>query len=146
MHPNFTEFCTESQRRNPSSIWMSYRDMIRLRKQHKALASYPSMWASLSRDWPCWQVYGSYELIDPDHLSVFAYTRTDEHETYLVVLSFAEERVEWDVPVAQRGEWQIVISNFGRVSTLQELGDKLELGTFDGIIWRRGIMWTGACQ
>jgi len=43
MHPNFTEFCTESQRRNPASIWMFYRDLISLRKQHKALVSHSSV-------------------------------------------------------------------------------------------------------
>lgn len=42
MHPNFPEFRTESQRRNPASIWIFYQDMIRLRKEHKALVSYPS--------------------------------------------------------------------------------------------------------
>lgn len=117
---------------------MFYGDMIRLRKQHKALVSYSSALEKLEpRDDVVRQVYGAYQLVDPHHPSVYAYTRTDGHETYLVVLNFTEDHVEWDVPVAHRGVWSIVISNFGRATSDQELGAKIELGPFDGIMWRR---------
>lgn len=83
------------------------------------------------------QVCGAYQLVDAHHLSVYAYTRTDAHEIYLVVLNFSEDRAEWDVPGAHRGVWSVVISNFGRAISDQELGAKIELGPFDGIMWRR---------
>ncbi|KAB5542557.1 hypothetical protein GE09DRAFT_1289885 [Coniochaeta sp. 2T2.1] len=119
MHPDFAEFCAASQMRNPASIWTFYSDMIRVRKQHRAL------------------VYGAYQLVDPHHESVHAFTRTEGRETYLAVLNFTEDRVEWDVPAEHRGVWSVVISNFGRATAGQELGAKIELGPFDGIIWRR---------
>jgi hypothetical protein len=45
--------------------------------------------------------------------------------------------VEWDIPVEHRGVWSVVISNFGRATSDQELGEKIELGAFDSIILRR---------
>ena len=83
------------------------------------------------------QVNGVYQLVDPHHESVCACTRTDGGETYFAVLNFTEDLVEWAVPVEHRGVWSVVISNFGRATADQELGAKIELGPFDGIIWRR---------
>ena len=56
----------------------------------------------------------------------------------MVVLNFTDDLVEWDMPVEHRGVWSVVISNFGRATSDQELGAKVELGPFDGIIFRRG--------
>lgn len=83
------------------------------------------------------QVYGAYQLVDPDHQSIYAYTRTDGEETYLVVLNFSDDHVEWDVPIAHHKAWSVVISNFGRAAMGCKLGVKMELGPFDGIVYRR---------
>lgn len=55
----------------------------------------------------------------------------------MVILNFTDDRVEWDIPVEHRGVWSVVISNFGRATSDQELGEKIELGAFDSIILRR---------
>ncbi|KAH7305546.1 putative alpha-glucosidase [Stachybotrys elegans] len=79
-HPHFPDVCAETQRHNPSSVWSFYRDIILLREQHPTL------------------VYGTWQLVDEPHASVFAYTRTQGREIYLVVLNFSDELIEWQLP------------------------------------------------
>lgn len=90
-----------------------------------------------AKDVIIWQAYGTYRVVHPHHPSVFAYTRTYEEEIYLVVLNFTQDHVGWEVPVGHRGVWSVFISNFGRAISDQELGEKIHLGAFDGIVWRR---------
>ena len=43
-------------------------------------------------------VHGAYADVDPDHETVFGYTRSLEHETMLVVMNWSTEPLEWTVP------------------------------------------------
>ncbi|KAA2287625.1 glucohydrolase, partial [Clostridioides difficile] len=53
-----------------------YKQMIQLRKKHDTLT------------------YGIYELLMPDHPSVYAYTRTLADQKVLVVINLSEHIVE----------------------------------------------------
>jgi oligo-1,6-glucosidase len=57
---------------DPDSILNYDRKLIRLRKEHEVA------------------VYGSYELVEPDYPSLYAYTRTLGDETWLILCSFSD--------------------------------------------------------
>jgi oligo-1,6-glucosidase len=63
------------------SVLGFWKRLLKIRKRHQAL------------------VTGTFEMIDYDNQSVYAYTRVDEARKYLVVCSFSEEEVEWQSPV-----------------------------------------------
>jgi len=72
VNPNYADINVEEQRTRPDSVLNYYRALIRLRKSAPAL------------------VYGKYGLLLPDHEHVYAYTRTLDGETYLVVVNLSD--------------------------------------------------------
>ncbi|KAK6442955.1 hypothetical protein LTR95_000833 [Oleoguttula sp. CCFEE 5521] len=56
-------------------------------------------------------VYGDFELLDPEHESVFAYRRFGGGEAFVVVLNFSGEEVKWEVP-AEAGVEKWVTGNY----------------------------------
>ncbi len=79
INPNHTQINVEQSLADPNSIFWHYRNLIRLRR------IYPVF------------VHGCFELLLPDHPTVFAYTRTHKLEQVLVVLNFCadESRFDW---------------------------------------------------
>jgi oligo-1,6-glucosidase len=69
VNPNHEEINVEAARDDPDSVWHYYRDLIDLRKEHDVL------------------VYGEYDLLLPDHDSIWAYTRTLGNERVVVALN-----------------------------------------------------------
>ena len=67
--------------------------MIRLRKNNPVL------------------VYGSYELLSPDHPQIYAYVRTLGESKMLVVLNFSTEEIEYQLPVGIK-TGSVEISNY----------------------------------
>lgn len=67
---NYKQIHAEESLNNPESIFHYYRKLIQLRKDHEVI------------------VYGDYELIFPENPDVFAYTRTLNGTTILVVCNF----------------------------------------------------------
>jgi hypothetical protein len=86
---------------------------------------------------PYWQIYGAYELVDEHHPSVFAYTRTHGGEVYLVALNFFNEHVEWEIPILNRGPLSVVITTSACILSYHERVTKVQLGPYDGVIFRR---------
>lgn len=43
-------------------------------------------------------VYGSFKLVDDGSQEIFAYLRSFEHETVIVVCNFKKESVKWSLP------------------------------------------------
>jgi len=89
VNPNYTEVNVERARDDADSVYHYYRELIALRERNLL-------------------VYGDFELLAPEHPSLFAYTRTldrdDETtddtttERALVVLNFADEPTTFEVP------------------------------------------------
>jgi oligo-1,6-glucosidase len=63
-----------------NSIFHYYRQLIQLRKTNPVM------------------VYGSYDLILPEHEQIYAFTRTLEEERLLILLNFSQEPVVFDLP------------------------------------------------
>jgi len=127
-HPHFPAFCAEGQCRNPASVWTFYRSMIRLRRQHPGL------------------IYGAFRLVDEHHLSIFAYTRTYGGVIYLIILNFGREYVNWEVAHTYGGGWSTIKSNSDHAISDQGLISNLQLGPYDGMIFRREINQIADCD
>ncbi|WP_152392059.1 glycoside hydrolase family 13 protein [Paenibacillus guangzhouensis] len=76
VNANYTQINVADQMKDKGSILHFYKKMIQLKKAHELFT------------------YGAYELVLPEHPSVFAYTRTMDGEQALIVTNLSEEAVE----------------------------------------------------
>ncbi|BCN29262.1 glycoside hydrolase family 13 protein [Anaeromicropila herbilytica] len=80
VNPNYASINAKVQIHDKDSIFNYYRKLIKLRKEHKVI------------------VYGDYQLLYEDHESLFAYTRTLDNETLLVICSFDTNQITFELP------------------------------------------------
>jgi glycosidase len=73
---NYADINVAESLQNPNSIYHFYREMIEVRKDSETL------------------IYGSYELIEEEHASVYAYLRHGQEEDYLVVVNMFDQHEE----------------------------------------------------
>ncbi|QLH78044.1 alpha-glucosidase [Halosimplex rubrum] len=84
-NPNYAEVNVSRARADPDSVFHYYRDLVALRERDLL-------------------VYGDFELLAPDHPSLFAYTRSlagaddEPTERALVVLNVDDEPTTFEVP------------------------------------------------
>ena len=67
----------------PNSVFHYYKKLIALRRN--------SQWSDTI-------VYGAYDLLDPEHEAVYAYTRTGESSKLLIVCNLSDKEVDFTVP------------------------------------------------
>jgi oligo-1,6-glucosidase len=80
VNPNYPQINAQQELTDPESIYHYFARMIALHKRTPAL------------------VYGDYKDLDPEHPSVFAYTRILGPDKYLVVLNFSEQPIQYTLP------------------------------------------------
>ncbi len=73
INPNYVTINVKAQQEDKDSILNFYKEMIKIRKSNKAL------------------VYGKYQLIWEEHPKVYAYTRGEEDEKYLVLCNLTDQ-------------------------------------------------------
>jgi oligo-1,6-glucosidase len=71
LNPRYTEINVEQALADPNSIFYYYQKLIGLRKTVPAI------------------IYGTYDLILPDHEQIYAFTRTLDNERLVVALNFS---------------------------------------------------------
>lgn len=93
VNSNYTEINVEEALKDKDSIFYTYQQLVRLRKENPLI------------------VKGSYTLLLPDHESVFAYEREYEGEKWTVVVNLSEEKETLEL-----GEEIVspIISNYSR--------------------------------
>ncbi|WP_338449790.1 alpha-glucosidase [Niallia oryzisoli] len=96
VNPNYTDINVEKALQEPDSIYHYYRKLIELRKNHLTF------------------VYGQFELVLKEHEQIFAYTRTLEDETYLIITNLFAKETDYQLPLA---EWkdknaELMMSNY----------------------------------
>lgn len=95
VNPNYRQINVEQQRQEPDSIYHYYKSLIRLRRD------------SLTA------VYGSYDLIMPDHPQVYAYTRTLEQDRLLVIVNMFPEDTVLELPADwKNGSARLLLANY----------------------------------
>ncbi len=97
---NYKEINAKEQMERENSVLNYYKKMIEVRKKNKAL------------------VYGEFLPYPVDAEYVFAYTRTLEECTYLIVCNFSKE--ESKVKIPEEFMNNIVITNYNRNAYLEE--------------------------
>lgn len=80
VNPNASQVNVELQEKDDSSCLNYFREMIALRKNNKAL------------------IYGRHDLLFPEHPRLYAYTRSDEQQKFLVLLNFSDDSIRETLP------------------------------------------------
>jgi oligo-1,6-glucosidase len=94
VNQNYKQINARQSLADHKSIYAFYRKMIDLRRNSPTL------------------IYGDYRDLDPKNRNIYAYTRTLGVETYLIVLNFSRDLVDWPLPSGTKLR-QLVISNLG---------------------------------
>jgi oligo-1,6-glucosidase len=95
VNPNYKEINAKQAVNDPNSIYHYYKKIIQLRKNHPII------------------VYGDYELLLPDHETIFAYTRSYENQKLLVVTNFSRESAPFTLPAhVELNTPELLISNY----------------------------------
>lgn len=99
VNPNYKTVNVKEQRNRADSVFHYYQKLISLRKQYEII------------------VYGTYELLLPNHKSLYAYMRALGDEKLLTVCNFSEERQIYEPPKEfVEGQAKRLISNYEQVS------------------------------
>jgi oligo-1,6-glucosidase len=80
VNPNYKEINAKQAMADPNSVFHFYRHLIKLRKENPIM------------------VYGSYDVILPEHEQIYAYIRRYEGQTLLVMLNFSKEKPVFELP------------------------------------------------
>lgn len=83
-NPNYHEINAAAEVSDPASVYNHYRRLLALRAKTPAL------------------VHGDFTDIDPAHPEVFAYTRVQGAQRYLVVINFGGKPVDYGLPEGYR--------------------------------------------
>ncbi|MBB3110151.1 glucan 1,6-alpha-glucosidase [Paenibacillus phyllosphaerae] len=94
VNPNYTSINAEQELTEADSIFYHYQKLIQLRKEHEVI------------------IYGDYELLFPEDAHIFAYTRTLDGETIIVLCNFYGEQVPYALPDSLTGEKELLIANY----------------------------------
>ncbi len=81
INQNYVTVNVEQAEKDKNSILHFVRNMIKLRKDNKDIL-----------------VYGKYSLLDADNKNIFAYTRSNGSQTFLVLLNFTKEISKTAIP------------------------------------------------
>ncbi len=76
VNPNYPKVNAQEQMGNPESILEFYRLLIQLRKNEPLIS------------------HGDFNLLEPSHDSLFAYTRTGQDETLLLMANFSRDALD----------------------------------------------------
>lgn len=122
VNPNCAEINAEEALRDPDSILHYYRKLIELRKSHSIL------------------IYGDYALVAEEHEQIYAYTRSWQGETWLVLLNFSDREAELGSPAElQRyadASTELIAGNYADAQAPSLAGAKLR--PYEALVCRLG--------
>ena len=116
VNPNYTAINVENALADKNSVFYCYQKLIQLRKENPIM------------------VYGDYELLLPDDENIYAYTRTYQDKTWLVICNFYKDSVEFSL----NGTGKVLISNYENSCTDLKNG---RLRPYEAVIYE----WTNFC-
>ncbi|MGD6801341.1 glycoside hydrolase family 13 protein [Rossellomorea aquimaris] len=95
VNPNYKEINAKQAVEDPDSVFHYYKKLIELRKENPIM------------------VYGSYDLLMPDHDKIYAYVREYEGVKMIVMLNFSEDTPVFELPAElQVGSKELFIGNY----------------------------------
>lgn len=112
---NYKTINAESALADPESIFYHYKELIRLRKELDIVT------------------FGDYQLVSEEDSEVFAYTRTWNKETLLVINNFYAQETVFSIPSHLRElHAELLLSNY----TGTELQPQLSLRPYESLVYR----------
>lgn len=114
VNENYRELNVAAQEEDPNSVLNHFRKMTKLRKENELL------------------VYGKYTLIQPEHQSVYAYTREWEGQKWLILLNFSETRSDFEYEIGSSIA-NVMINNYDEVAIS---GNTLDLKPYQAVIFK----------
>ena len=90
VNSNYTQINVKQALADKNSIFYCYQKLIQMRKENPIM------------------VYGDYELLLPEDKNIYAYKRTYQNKTWLIICNFYENNVEFSL----NGMGKILISNY----------------------------------
>jgi Glycosidases len=103
VNPNYQEINAKQALADNNSVYKYYQAMIQLRKATPAL------------------IYGDHDDIDPEHPSLFSYTRTLGPASYLVVLNFSRNTISYPLPMGLKAGSLLLTNTTAKEETTTEL-------------------------
>jgi oligo-1,6-glucosidase len=113
VNPNYQEINAKQAIADHHSVYKYYQAMIQLRKTTPAF------------------IYGDYDDIDPEHPSLFSYTRTLGAESHLIVLNFSCNTISFPLPKGLKAGL-LLLSN---TNTKEEAATELHLDPWEARIY-----------
>ncbi|WP_228852063.1 glycoside hydrolase family 13 protein [Aegicerativicinus sediminis] len=96
VNENYKTINVQTEANNPESCLNYFKKMVALRKDTEAF------------------IYGKYQIIQEEHPTIYAYTRSLDDESYLVLLNFSDSNSEISLGSAfNLGE--VMINNYGEI-------------------------------
>ncbi|HDR7597486.1 TPA: alpha,alpha-phosphotrehalase [Bacillus mycoides] len=115
---NFKEINVEKALEDKESVFYHYKKLIELRKKYDVLTE------------------GKYAILDGNHPSIWAYTRTENNEVLLVINNFYGEEITYSVPVHVQLDGmkqEVLLSNYKDSS--KDITN-LNLRPYESIVYR----------
>ena len=116
-NPNYPTINAKAQLADPDSVFHYYRKLIGLRR---------------GSQWTDTIVYGSYDLLDPEHEAVYAYTRTGESGKMLIVCNLSNKEVDFTVPAEV--QWTSAEQVIGSCAPAA-LERQMKLAPWAAVVW-----------
>lgn len=91
VNPNFTEVNFESQAENPNSVFNTYKKLLKIRKENKAL------------------IYGSFKDLNLENNEVYSYIRKLDETEILVFANFTKQVQSYENPT---NEFELIFCNY----------------------------------
>lgn len=113
---NYSQINVENALADENSVFYCYQKLIKLRRENPIM------------------VYGDYALLLPDDENIYAYTRTYQDKTWLVICNFYKNSVEFSL----NGTGKVLISNYENSCTDLKNG---RLRPYEAVIYE----WTNFC-
>jgi len=116
VNSNYPKINVEDALSDDESIYHFYQKLLKLRNSSKIA------------------IDGKFDLVSPDDSDVFTYTRTLGDKTMLVIGSFSDKKIKFDIPqnLLDNG-YHKVLSNYD--NSPEELLDKIYLRPYEGIVF-----------
>ncbi len=121
VNENYKEINVEAELQDYSSILNYYKSLILLRKNNDVL------------------VYGSYELMNPEHKEIFAYKRYLDEDTFIVMTNLFDKEAEIDLPYDLVGKQAIVqLRNYPDESSEEkcEISQQMTFQPFEARVYK----------
>lgn len=101
VNPNYTEINVKAQINDPESIFSYYKKLIQLRRENDII------------------VYGTYELLEPDHEELYIYKRKLDEKELVVICNFSDKEVEIPAGISAAIDENkgILLSNYKETDT-----------------------------